>query len=130
MRLKQQDVGAEDFFTGDVMTAFRGYDLGALGIPEPARPRVNGNHMGRRGHTLRATSGAVTRCNLVCCCNENMLKINCRYMLDHQLFLVHQPAQAIEVLLKSRAYVVKRLASAEMDSLADQEIRGRLGQVT
>ena len=51
-------------------------------------------------------------------------------MLDHQLFLVHQPAQAIEVLLKSRAYVVKRLASAEMDSLADQEIRGRLGQVT
>lgn len=65
MRLRAQDVRADDAFTGDVLTNFRGYDLEALQIPMAARPRVNGNHMGRHGYTIRAPGGAAPCCNIM-----------------------------------------------------------------
>lgn len=60
--LKNQESGCHpdsSAANGRIMSTFKDYDLESMCIPEDARPRVGGNHLGNHGYTLRSSSGAV-----------------------------------------------------------------------
>lgn len=106
LKSKASPPGDEDM---DDETSFKGYSLREL--PKSAWPQPGKNN-GKHGYTIKASNGAVTCILLVqsydICPNIHKYRNYDGDSRTPRTCLPHPGNEAIEVLLKSRAFVVKR----------------------